>query len=86
MYPCIVRVDSQSRPGGIRMEFILKGLLGLIGFIGIAWLLSEDRMGIPWRQQAKLIAIGLTLQVAIALLLLKFFFFKEVFLVLNSVV
>ena len=43
-------------------------------------------MGIPWRQQAKLIAIGLTLQVAIALLLLKIFFFKEVFLVLNSVV
>ena len=68
------------------MEFVLKGLLGLFGFIGIAWLLSENRFGVPWRQQAKLIVVGLLLQFAAAILLLKFIFFKEVFLVLNSVV
>jgi concentrative nucleoside transporter, CNT family len=68
------------------MEFVLKGILGLFGFVGIAWLLSENRFGVPWRKQAKLIAVGLLLQFAAAVLLLKFIFFKEVFLVLNSVV
>jgi concentrative nucleoside transporter, CNT family len=68
------------------MEFVLKGILGLFGFIGIAWLLSENRFGVPWRQQAKLITVGLLLQFAVAVLLLKFIFFKEVFLVLDSVV
>jgi CNT family concentrative nucleoside transporter len=68
------------------MEFILKGLLGLFGFISIAWLLSENRLGVPLRQQAKLIVVGLGAQLGAALLLLKFFFFKEVFLILNGAV
>jgi len=68
------------------MEFILKGLLGLFGFIGIAWILSEDRFGVPWHQQAKLIVVGLALQFAAAILLLHFIFFKEVFLILNGAV
>jgi len=68
------------------MEFVLKGILGLIGFVGIAWLLSEDRFGMPWRQQVKLILVGLSLQLLAALLLLKFIFFKEVFLILNGAV
>ena len=72
--------------GGDSMEFVLKGILGLLGFIGIAWLLSENRLGLPWRQQAKLVAVGLLLQCGAAVLLLKFIFFKEVFLILNSVV
>lgn len=65
------------------MEFVLKGLLGLFGFIVIAWLLSENRFGVPWRQQAKLVVVGLLLQFVAAVLLLKFLLFKEVFLVLN---
>jgi CNT family concentrative nucleoside transporter len=65
------------------MEFVLKGLLGLFGFIVIAWLLSENRLGVPWRQQAKLIVVGLLLQFVAAVLLLKFLLFKEVFLILN---
>ncbi len=68
------------------MEFVLRGLLGLFGFVAIAWLLSENRTGVPWRQQAKLVAVGLALQLGAALLLLKFFFFKEVFLILNGAV
>lgn len=68
------------------MEFVLKGLMGLFGFIAIAWLMSENRFGVPWRQQAKIVVVGLALQFAAALLLLQFVFFKEVFLVLNSVV
>jgi CNT family concentrative nucleoside transporter len=68
------------------MEFVLKGILGLVGFIGIAWLLSEDRFGVPWRQQVKFALVGLSLQFLAALLLLKFIFFKEVFLILNGAV
>jgi CNT family concentrative nucleoside transporter len=70
----------------MRMEFVLRGLLGLSGFVAIAWLLSENRTGVPWRQQAKLVAVGLSLQACAAFLLLKFFFFKEVFLILNGAV
>jgi CNT family concentrative nucleoside transporter len=72
--------------GGNLMEIVLKGLLGLIGFIGIAWLFSENRFGVPWRQHAKLIAVGLLLQFLATVLLLKFIFFKEVFLILNGAV
>jgi CNT family concentrative nucleoside transporter len=68
------------------MEFVLKGILGLVGFVGIAWLLSEDRFGVPWRQQAKLVLVGLSLQLLAALVLIKFIFFKEVFLILNGAV
>lgn len=68
------------------MEVVLRGLLGLFGFVAIAWLLSENRTGVPWRQQAKLVVVGLTLQFCAAVLLLKFVFFKEVFLILNGAV
>jgi CNT family concentrative nucleoside transporter len=68
------------------MEFIVRGIFGLFGFVVIAWLLSENRMGVPWRQQAKLIVVGLTLQLCAAVVLLKFVFFKEFFLILNGAV
>ncbi|MCG8543934.1 MAG: nucleoside:proton symporter [Alphaproteobacteria bacterium] len=68
------------------MEIFLKGCFGLLAFIGIAWLLAEHKTEFPFRQQLKLIAVGMTLHVAVALLLLKFFVFTEFFLFLNGAV
>ncbi len=45
----------------------LQSALGLLGLCGLAWLVSEDRRTAPWRT----IAVGLGLQLAIALLLLR---------------
>lgn len=47
---------------------ILRGILGLAGFILIAWLFSERKRLFPWRD----VLVGVVLQLAIALLFLKF--------------
>jgi CNT family concentrative nucleoside transporter len=46
----------------------MRGLLGLVALMAIAWALSEDRRRIPWRT----VAAGVALQWALALLLLFF--------------
>ncbi|AKC82110.1 hypothetical protein IMCC26134_03745 [Verrucomicrobia bacterium IMCC26134] len=46
---------------------ILRGLLGIAAFIGIAALFSENRRAIPW----KLVLMGLALQIACGVLVLK---------------
>lgn len=48
------------------MERVVSAI-GLIAFVGIAWALSEDRKRAPWR----LVAIGIALQFALALLVLR---------------
>ncbi len=68
------------------MEFILKGLFGLFGFVAIAWLLGENRLQTPGRQQAKTIAGGLAFQIIFAVLLLKLFEFTEIFILLSNAV
>lgn len=68
------------------MEFIFKGLLGLFGFVAIAWLLSENRLQVAGRKQAKTIVCGLAFQIIIAVLLLKLFEFTEIFILLSNAV
>ena len=68
------------------MEFILKGLLGLFGFVAIAWLLSENRLQVAGRKQAKTIICGLAFQIILAVLLLKLFEFTEIFILLSNAV
>ncbi|MGD2075511.1 MAG: nucleoside transporter C-terminal domain-containing protein [Gammaproteobacteria bacterium] len=60
----------------------LQSLCGLVVFVGIAALLSEDRQRIPWRT----VAIGFALQLMLALLLLKLPLSRTVFAALNRVV
>lgn len=61
---------------------MLQSVLGLLVFIAIAWLCSENRRLFPW----KLVAIGLLLQIMIATLLLKLPIFQSGFLLLSSAV
>ena len=45
----------------------LQALAGISGLLGLAWLLSEARRAVPWRA----VAMGLVLQLALAILMLR---------------
>ena len=60
----------------------LQGIAGLIVFVGLAWVISENR----GRVKIKTIAIGLGMQWVIALLFLKVPLLSEGFAMLNQVV
>ncbi len=57
---------------------ILRGLLGLVAMLALAWLFSRNRKAIDWR----LVGIGMALQLTLAILVLKVPGVKEVFGVL----
>jgi CNT family concentrative nucleoside transporter len=59
-----------------------QGILGLLCFAGLAWLTSENRRAV----KLPLVLIGLGLQLAVGLILLKLPFFQTIFLMLNRVV
>ncbi len=59
-----------------------QGLLGIAVILAVAWAASEDRGRISWR----LVAAGLALQLALALLLIKVPLFRDAFLALNDAV
>lgn len=61
---------------------VVQGICGLIGFMAIAWLVSEDRGKVPY----KLVALGVAIQLLAGLLLLKLPLFQHLFLGLNTVV
>lgn len=48
------------------MEAVARAALGMAALLAFAWLISEDRRRIPWRT----VAVGVGLQVALAILLL----------------
>src|SRR5215207_2829346 len=60
----------------------LRPLLGIAVILLLAWAISEDRWRIPWR----LVATGVLLQFALALLFLKFPPAAAAFLLLNDAV
>jgi len=59
-----------------------RGLLGIAVLCAIAWAVSESRRAVPWRT----VAIGIALQFAFALVLLKVALFRDAFLALNRIV
>ena len=54
---------------------IIRGLIGVVGLLGICYLLSIDRKKIDWR----LVGIGIGLQVVMAIGMLKFPFIRGLF-------
>ena len=60
----------------------MRGLLGIAVILSLAWGLSEARGRVPWR----LVAAGVALQFALALLFLKFPPARAAFLLLNRAV
>jgi CNT family concentrative nucleoside transporter len=61
---------------------IIQGIAGLIFFVGLAWMISENR----GRVKIRTIAIGIGIQWVMALLFLKVPFLSQGFVLLNQVV
>lgn len=61
---------------------ILQSVTGLLVFAGLAWLMSENRKKAP----IKMAVIGIVLQLAVGLILLKVPLFRDFFLLLNRLV
>ncbi len=59
-----------------------QALFGLAAMVALAWAMSENRRAMPWR----IVAIGIALQFALALVLLRLDAAREMFLALNHVV
>jgi len=59
-----------------------QGVLGVVFLLGLAWLVSEKRLAVPWR----LVATGVGLQFVMALLLLRVEPVEHAFAALNGVV
>src|SRR3989442_191032 len=59
---------------------LLHALVGIVGLVALAWLLSENRRAVPWRA----IAAGLGLQVLLGVVFLRFSLVKTVFLKIND--
>src|ERR1700679_2355816 len=58
----------------------MRGLLGIAALLLLAWAISEDRFRVPPR----VVIVGVLLQVALAVVLLKFPPAAKVFLLLND--
>ena len=61
---------------------IVQGLIGLFALVGLGWLVSENRARLPWRT----VLVGLAIQFALALILLKWSAGWQLLLALNGVV
>lgn len=62
--------------------WILRGLLGIVVLVALSWVLSENQRRVEW----KIVARGLGLQFAIALLMVKVPVFQQMLAQLNRVV
>src|SRR5262245_52685726 len=62
------------------MGDFMHAAAGIVGLLALAWLMGENRRGVPWRA----IVAGLALQIALALLFLKVSLMKDLFLKLND--
>ncbi len=62
--------------------WILRGLLGIVALVALAWLLSENRRRVEW----KVVGWGIALQFLIALLMVKVPVCQDVLAQLNRVV
>jgi concentrative nucleoside transporter, CNT family len=61
---------------------VLQCMIGLVVFVALAWLLSENRS----RVSLKVIMLGIGGQLLVGLILLRLPFFQQAFMALNSVV
>lgn len=54
---------ERDKKGGFSLMTILRGLLGMLVLIGIAWIFSANRKAVSWR----VVVIGLSIQVLLAI-------------------
>ncbi len=61
---------------------MLQSVIGLMAFIGLAWLVSENRQ----RVSIRVVLVGLVIQLLLGVLLLKLPIFRDFFMALNRMV
>lgn len=80
-YSFVKSVDKKSTNSGFDFKSILRGLLGIIILIGIAFILSRNRQKIDWNIVWK----GLFIQIIFAVAILKVPFVQKIFDSLSAV-
>lgn len=73
-------IKEKVEQGGFSFMSILRGALGMVFLLGVAYLFSANRKGIDW----SLVGKGVALQIIIALLVLKAPFVEEVFTAISQ--
>lgn len=69
-------INGEIKPNeGFSLNSLLRGILGMLALLGIAYIFSSNRKGINW----KTIGIGLALQLVLAIGVLKIGFVKATF-------
>lgn len=68
-------IQELSDAGGITLIGLLRGLLGMLTLIGLAWLVSVDRKNVNWR----IVFIGLLIQMVLAIGVLEVPFIQAIF-------
>ena len=71
-----VLVDNQ----GFSFSSLLRGILGMVILVGIAFIFSKNRKAINWRT----VSIGLGIQLLLAIGILKVPFIRQVFTILGK--
>jgi concentrative nucleoside transporter, CNT family len=66
---------SADEGGSLSIYTFLRGMLGLLVIIGIAWLFSTNRKAVSW----KIVGLGLSFQIALAIGVLKIPFIRAIF-------
>ena len=79
---CLHRWYKDNREREQVCPMVLQSIAGLIVFCLVAWLISENRKKI----RPQIILIGIGLQLAVGVILLKLPLFREFFLFLNQMV
>jgi len=62
------------------MSDFMHAAAGIAGLLALAWLMGENRRGVPWRS----VAAGLAVQILLAIIFFKVAFVKDLFLKLND--
>lgn len=70
-----------KRGGGMTVMTLLRGLLGMIVLIFLAWLFSSNRKAVSWR----VVGVGLLIQISIALGILFIPFIEDFFGIVGSI-
>lgn len=70
-----------KRGGGMSVMTLLRGLLGMIVLIFLAWLFSTNRKAVSWR----VVGIGLLIQISMALGILFIPFIEDFFGIVGSI-
>ena len=85
----VLRDDENDKPflfSPFEAVPIAQNLLGVMILVGLAWLLGEGRLSVPLKHRLTVIGSGLSVQLVLALLLLKLPGTQEVFMWLNGAV